>query len=415
MSRQRHVLVGGGVAAAAAAVHLRERGFDGEIVLVGDEPEPPYERPPLSKEFLVGATGFDDILAKPADWYREQDVELRLGVRATGIDPRAHTVTLSTGDELGYAALVLATGLRSRRLPGFDGDRVHYLRTAADARRLRASLADADRLVVLGAGFIGCEVAAAAVALGKQVTVFEPAPTPLALALGTAIGSVLTEIHREHGVVVRTGEYVTAMAETPAGLVLTSNLGDRVECDLVLVGVGSQLNVELAAAAGLATGNGILVDEYGHTSAPDVYAVGDVAARHHPMYGEAIRVEHHDTAQRQGADVATNLTGQAVPWAAAHWFWSDQYEHTLQSAGRPRDLDDLVIRGSLAERSFSAFSLVDGRIHGVISLNRPGDVLAVRRALFVPHTVTGAQLRDESVPLKRLLPRAVVRTEEMAP
>jgi 3-phenylpropionate/trans-cinnamate dioxygenase ferredoxin reductase subunit len=397
MTTARYVLVGGGVAAATTAAGLRRRGFDGELVLVGEEPEPPYERPPLSKAFLGGA---DVAPARKAEWYADNGVELRLGTRVTAVDTRTRTVQLDDG-EIGYDALVLATGLRPRRLPGFDGDRVHYLRTAADARRLRDALAGAEHLVILGAGFIGCEVAASAVALGKTVTIFEPEPTPLARALGVLIGTALLDVHRARGVEVRTGEYIESCTPGTGALVLTSNLGHRVEADLVLVGVGAQPNVELAVAAGIETGDGILVDECGRTSAPDVYALGDVAAQLH--HGRRIRVEHHDNALRQGMSLAATLTGDPVPHTDPHWFWSDQYEHKLQSVGHARDLDDLIVRGSIEDQRFAAFSLTDGRIDAVIAVNRPGDVLAVRRALYSPHQVTADQLRDESVPLKELL------------
>ncbi|MBX6166640.1 MAG: FAD-dependent oxidoreductase [Thermobispora bispora] len=405
MNRPRYVVVGGGVAGAATAHHLRKLGFDGEVVLVGEEPRPPYERPPLSKGLLTGETGADELSVNPPEWYAEQQIDLRTGTRATDLDVAARTVTLSGGERLRYDALVLATGVRPRRLPGLEGDRVHYLRTIADAERLRDRLAAADRLAVLGAGFIGCEVAAAAVGLGKQVVVFEPEPAPMRRALGTVIGAVMIDIHRSRGVLVRTGERVTDVRETANGLLLTSDQGYQVECDLVVVGVGSVPNVELAERAGLRIDGGVVVDAYGRTSAPDVYAVGDVVSQYHPRYGQWIRVEHHDTAVRQGANVAANLTGQAREFAEAHWFWSDQYEHSLQSVGRVHDLEDLVVRGSLEERDFSAFSLVDGRIHGVISLNRPRDVLEVRRLLFTEHHVTAEQLQDESVPLKHLVPR----------
>jgi 3-phenylpropionate/trans-cinnamate dioxygenase ferredoxin reductase subunit len=394
----RYVLVGGGVAAAATAAGLRRRGFDGDIVLVAEEPELPYERPPLSKEFLTGAAV---VPARQEQWYADNDVALFLGNRATALDLDARTVRLAGGEDLSYDALVLATGMRPRRLAGFDGDRVHHLRTVGDAHRLRAELGAAEHLVILGAGFIGCEVAASAVALGKQVTIFEPERAPLARALGARVGAALLDVHRSRGVDVRAGEYVESMTRTAAGLALVSNLGHRVECDLVLVGVGALPNTELAAAAGIAVDDGILVDEYGRTSAPDVYAVGDVAAQLH--HGRRIRVEHHDNALRQGRNVAVNLTGEARPHTDAHWFWSDQYDHKLHSAGHPRDLDDLVIRGSVEELRFAAFSLTDGRIDAVIALNAPGDVLAVRRVLHAPHAVTADQLRDESVPLKQLL------------
>ena len=398
----RYVLVGGGVAAAATAAGLRRRGFDGELVLVSDERDAPYERPPLSKDVLGGGAV---VPARKPEWYADNDVQLRLGTRATAMDLGGRTVRLDDGDDVHYDALVLATGLRARRLPGFDGDRIHYLRTAADARALRAELLAAQRVVILGAGFIGCEVAASAVALGKDVTIFEPELAPLSRALGVTIGGALLDIHRTRGVEVRTGEYIEACAPSASGLELTSNLGHRTEADLVLVGVGARPNTELAAAAGIDTGDGILVDEYGRTSAPDVWALGDVAAQLH--HGRRVRVEHHDNALRQGQTVALNLTGEPTQHTDAHWFWTDQYDHKLQSIGHPRDLDDLILRGSVEDQRFSAFSLTDGRIDAVIALNRPGDVLAVRRLLQTPHTVTEDQLRDESVPLKELLRSAV--------
>jgi 3-phenylpropionate/trans-cinnamate dioxygenase ferredoxin reductase component len=396
----RCVLVGGGVAAAATAGALRRRGFDGEIVLVADEPDAPYERPPLSKAVLAGG---DVVSSRKPEWYTDNAVELRLSTRATSIDTGARVVGLADGDDLRYDTLVLATGVRARRLAGFDGERIHYLRTAADARALRAGLLAAERVVVLGAGFVGCEVAASAVGLGKQVTIFEPEATPLARALGVKIGAALLDIHRGRGVDVRTGEYVETCTPSGDGLVVDSNLGYRTEADLVVVGVGALPNDDLAKAAGIATGDGVLVDEYGRTSAPDVWALGDVAAQLH--HGRRVRVEHHDNALRQGQTVAANITGEATPHTDPHWFWSDHYEHKLQSVGHARDLDDLVLRGSLEDGTFSAFSLTDGRIDGVISLGRPGDVLAVRRAMHLPHSVTADELVDESLPVKQLLAR----------
>ncbi|HEY4017183.1 MAG TPA: FAD-dependent oxidoreductase [Pseudonocardiaceae bacterium] len=405
MSSARIVLVGGGVAAAATAAGLRAKGFDGPITLVGDEPEPPYERPPLSKEFLAGGLRTEDIAARPPTWYLDNDVELRIGTRVTALDVDRRRVATETGEQLPYGTLVLATGLSPRRLPGFAGEGVHYLRTAADAHGLRTRLASARHVAILGAGFIGCEVAATAIGLGKQVTIFEPATAPLAPALGAAIGTVLMDIHRARGVDVRIGQTATSLARTDDRLVLDTDRGDHLECDLVLVGIGAVPNSELAQRAGLAVGNGILVDEYGRTSAPDVYAIGDVAARHHPRYGQRIRVEHHDNALRQGLNLAANLTGTDEPYSEPHWFWSDQYEYSLQSVGRAIDLDDLVVRGSFDRREFSAFSVAEGRITAVISLNRPADVLAARRLVFAEHTVTIDELRDETLPLKRLVPR----------
>jgi 3-phenylpropionate/trans-cinnamate dioxygenase ferredoxin reductase subunit len=396
----RCVLVGGGVAAAATAAALRRRGYDGEIVLVADEPDAPYERPPLSKDVLAGGAV---VPARKPEWYADNGVELRLGTRATSIDTATRTVRLTGGDDLRYDTLVLATGMRARRLAGFEGERIHYLRSAADARALRAELAGAERVVVLGAGFVGCEVAASAIGLGKQVTIFEPEPTPLARVLGVKIGAAVLDIHRARGVEVRTGEYVESCTPSGDRLVVDSNLGYRTEADLVVVGVGALPNADLALYAGIETGDGIVVDEYGRTSAPDVWALGDVASQTH--HGRRVRVEHHDNALRQGQTVAANITGERKPHTDPHWFWSDHYEHKLQSVGHVRDLDDLVLRGSVEEGVFSAFSLTDGRLDGVISLGRPGDVLAVRRALHAPHAVTADELRDESLPLKQLLSR----------
>lgn len=405
--KRRCVLVGGGVAAAATAAHLRENGYDGEVVLVAAEDVLPYERPPLSKDFLTGACEFPGLYG--ADWYRDKEIELMLGVSVDELDVTGQAVGLSTGERLAYTEVVLATGVRPRKLPGFDGEGVHYLRTAADATGLRAEMSEVDRVTVLGAGFVGCEVAASAIGLGKQVTVFEPEPVPLRRVLGETIGKIMTDIHRERGVVVRAGEYVTELTRTRTGLVLTTNLGDRVETDLVVVGVGSAPNSELAEAAGLAVDNGILVDEYGRTSVSTVYAAGDVARQHHPRYGTSIRVEHHDTATRQGMNLALNICGTDTPFAESHWFWSDQYDHSVQSAGRIGDPADLVVRGDLAARNFSAFSLAGNRIQGVLALNRPRDVFDTRKLLFQPHEVTPEQLADESVPLKRLRPAARTR------
>jgi 3-phenylpropionate/trans-cinnamate dioxygenase ferredoxin reductase subunit len=402
---QRFVLVGGGVASAVAATELRSRGFDGEILLVADEPHPPYERPPLSKDVLLGQTAPGEFDAQPSEWYREHDVELRLDTRATAIEVADQVVTLSTGERVRYEALVLATGARPRRLPSLvAGERVHYLRTLADAERLRGQLVHAQHIVIVGAGFVGCEVAAAAIGLGIGVTMVDPEPTPLQRVLGARIGTVITDLHRTRGVDIRAGDVLSEIVPARDGLVVTSEAGHRVECDLVVVGVGCIPNTELAAAAGLTVDNGIVVDEYGR-AAPHVYAAGDVANQYHPRYGRHIRVEHHDTAQRQARYLAGNLTGAQTSFAEPPWFWSDQYDITLQSLGRPHDFDDLIVRGRLDDADFSAFSMTDGRIDGVITVNRPRDIIDARRLLTSEQRVTAEQLRDESTRLKRLLPR----------
>ncbi|MFD7075148.1 NAD(P)/FAD-dependent oxidoreductase [Nocardioides sp. NPDC059952] len=410
------VLVGGGVASAAAAAGLRDQGYDGRIVLVSDELHLPYERPPLSKEFLSGKFGLGDFQANPEGWYAENDVEVLLGTRVSAVDPGGQRVVLSDGGSLTYDSLVLATGVRARTLTGFEGDRVHSIRAIADSERLGARLAPGTHLAILGAGFIGCEVAAIAAARGVRVTVFEPAPVPLVRALGEEFGTTMVDIHADHGVDIRAGQQVTGMTETARGIELQTRDGEVVECDELLVGIGSIPNAELAVEAGIAvdgTDGGIVTDELGRTSAPHVFAIGDVASRLHPTYGRSVRVEHHDTAMRHGANAARNLLGQSVPFTDEPYFWSDQYDHSLKAVGHAGPTATKVVRGSVEGRSFSVFSLEDGRITAVATLDRPRDLMTTRKLLAVPHQATAAQVADEDFDLKGLLPQRprVRRTE----
>jgi 3-phenylpropionate/trans-cinnamate dioxygenase ferredoxin reductase subunit len=400
VSSTRVVIVGGGVASAAAVAALRADGFDGAITLVCAEETAPYERPPLSKGYLVGDAADVKVVQDEA-WYASHDADLLLGTRATGLDLAARRVFLDGGTvPLGFDALLLATGVRPRRIPAFECDGVCYLRTAADAADLRDRIRAAEHVAVLGGGFIGCEVAASAIRLGKRVTLLEALPELLHRALGARIGDVMAGIHRDAGVDVRTGQTVTGAARRPGG-VLVSTADGSFSCDVLVIGVGTVPNAELAAAAGLSADGGIAVDEY-FAAAPGVYAAGDVAAQYLPRYGRRVRVEHHDTAARHGRAAGRSLLGRREPFADVHWFWSDQYQHTIQSAGLPDGAQDAVIRGSLDERSFSAFSLDGGRVRAVISLNRPKDVIETRRLIAREHSVTAAQLCDESTPVKRL-------------
>ena len=404
------MVIGGGAGSAAAVAELRKQGFDGSLTLVSAENTVPYERPPLSKGFLLGTSG--QVPVKDAAWYEQASVELILGSRATRLDLAARTVTLSGGAVLGYDQLLLATGVRPRVLPGLDGDGVCYLRTSEDAAALRDRMTAAGHVAVLGGGFIGCEVAAAAIRLGKRATILEALPTLLHRALGPELGDVVAGIHRDEGVDVRTGQQVLGIRPRRGGLRISTAAGD-VDADVLVVGVGTVPNTELAEQAGLPAGHGIEVDECFATAAPRIYAIGDVAAQHLPGHGRRVRVEHHDTAIRHGRVAARNMAGQREPFADVHWFWSDQYDHTISSAGLIPGSDgprELVIRGSLEQRNFSAFSLDGDRVRAVISLNRPRDVLDARRLIARNHSATAAQLCDESLPLKRLAAPAVTAT-----
>ena len=404
------MVIGGGAGSAAAVAELRKQGFDGSLTLVSAENTVPYERPPLSKGFLLGTSG--QVPVKDAAWYEQASVELILGSRATRLDLAARTVTLSGGAVLGYDQLLLATGVRPRVLPGLDGDGVCYLRTGEDAAALRDRMTAAGHVAVLGGGFIGCEVAAAAIRLGKRATILEALPTLLHRALGPELGDVVAGIHRDEGVDVRTGQQVLGIRPRRGGVRISTAAGD-VDADVLVVGVGTVPNTELAEQAGLPAGHGIEVDECFATAAPGIYAIGDVAAQHLPGHGRRVRVEHHDTAIRHGRVAARNMLGQREPFADVHWFWSDQFDHTISSAGLIPGSDgpgELVIRGSLEQRSFSAFSLDGDRVRAVISLNRPRDVLDARRLIARDHSATAAQLCDESLPLKRLAAPAVTAT-----
>ncbi len=406
MTRRRFVIVGGGVTGASAASTLRGEGFDGEILLVGDEPDLPYERPPLSKEWLARTE--PPLVVYPEDWYADNAVELLTGTRVTALDRSEREVTLSGGATLGFDALLIATGGQARRLPGLSDvceDRVHHLRTRADSDALRSRLTPGERLVVLGGGFVGCEVAATARKLGVEVTILEMAAAPLERALGTELGGLFAGIHRAAGVDLRCGERVESVARTGDGLVVHTDRG-ALECSTLLVAAGLVRDTEMWAAAGVPCADGVLVDAGCRTGVPGVFAAGDVVAHDHPRYGR-LRVEHHDSAVRQGAVAARNMLGAGAEFDEPHWFWSDQYDHTLQSyggVGEP-DLDETVIRGRPEEGSFVRFGLSAGRVVSVLGLNRRAEVMAGRRLVLSGHPVPAEQLRDESVDLRRLLRR----------
>ncbi|MBD3781845.1 MAG: FAD-dependent oxidoreductase [Micrococcales bacterium] len=358
------VIVGAGLAGATAATELREQGYEGEVVLVGAEEHPPYERPPLSKAYLLGDDPFEKALVHPAEWYAEHDVDLRLGVTATGLDTDAHVLTTSDGD-LTYERLLLATGAEPRVLDVAEdaGVPVAYLRTKDDSDRLRAAFGKGRRVVVVGGGWIGLEVAAAARSHGSDVTLFEMEDLPLLRVLGPTVAEVFAELHREHGVDLRLGTEVS--------------VEDLEGADLVVAGIGVRPRVELAHAGGLDVDNGVLVDSRLRSSVPSVLAVGDIANHAHPRLGRRIRVEHWDTAIKQAKVAAHNLAGGDEEYEEMPYFFTDQYDLGMEYVGTASAEDEVVVHGSLEDREFRAFWLRDGDVVAAMHVNDwdAGDVI----------------------------------------
>jgi 3-phenylpropionate/trans-cinnamate dioxygenase ferredoxin reductase subunit len=404
VNRATFVIVGGGLAGSVAAGTLRAGGFDGRIVLVGDEIHLPYSRPPLSKAVLRGESEGDVSILRPASWYAERDIDLELGVRATVVDPNDRVVVLESGRRIGYDKVLLTTGGRARALdiPGFRLDGVHTLRTLDDSLAIRARLQPGLRVVVVGAGFIGAEVAASARTIGCDVTMFEIADVPLSRVLGAEVGRRYAAIHREEGVVLHTGIALERIEGNGGVRRVVATDGVIHEADVVIAGVGMAPDVGVATSSGIEVGNGILVSERCETSIPDVYAAGDVALHPNPILGQTIRVEQWQNAQHQGAAAARNMLGHHEPFAEVPWFWSDQYDVNLQMAGLPTASDDVVFRGDESGRAFSVFYLRDGFLVAVVGLNRTKDVSQGRRLINERAMISPEALRDESVDLAGL-------------
>ena len=399
------VIVGGGLAGGSAASTLRQEGFDGRIVLIGAEDLPPYERPPLSKEFLRGEQTLEQGYLRPVDWYAENDIDLRTGTRATSIDPGGRTVELQTGERLAYDMALIATGSRNRRfpIPGLDLEGVLDLRTAADAERIKQAAAAGGRVVVVGMGFIGAEVAASLRSLGLEVAAVEPFECPLFRIVGPEVGRVVESFHSDHGVEMHFGETVDRFEGSARVETVVTKSGLRLECDFAVIGVGVQPNVEIAEGSGLEVDNGIVVDATLATGAPGVWAAGDVARHDHPVFG-SIRIEHFDNALKMGPAAARNMLGAGKPFDDAHWFWSDQYDMNLQMAGFAMTWDDLAFRGSLEDRSFTAFYLQGGVLRSVLSINRQRDVRRAMPLIKAAVRPDPDQLRDPNVDLRTLAP-----------
>jgi 3-phenylpropionate/trans-cinnamate dioxygenase ferredoxin reductase component len=366
------VIIGGGLAGGNAAATLRDEGFPGRVVLISREPGVPFGRPPLSKTYLRSEEDLDGWYVRPTGWYADHDVELRSAVAATAVDPAAHTVTLDSGEELGYQKVLVATGGRNRRLgiPGGDLPGIHYLRTKAECDAIKREAVPGRRAVVVGSGFIGCEVAASLTQLGVRVTVVFPGRDPLERVLGGQVGALIGAFHRANGVDLRPGEQVAAFegAERLEAVVTAS--GQRIACDFAVAGVG--IVPDVVRGLPVAQENGILADELCRTSAPDVYAAGDVANILHPLFGR-IRVEHYNNAEKQGAAAARSMLGSTAPYDYLYTFWSDQYEHKIEYVGHVTTWDEFVVRGSVADSKLIGFYLVDGAVRAAVGLDRGGD------------------------------------------
>jgi 3-phenylpropionate/trans-cinnamate dioxygenase ferredoxin reductase subunit len=400
------VIIGGGLAGAKAAETLRAEGFDGRIVLATEEDQLPYERPPLSKTYLAGTSAVADAQVHDAAFYAQHDVEVLTGTRAEAIDPAARRVRLA-GVELPYDRLLLATGARPRRPPiaGADGERVHTLRSLADADALRAAIGEHGRLIVVGAGWIGCEVAATARGLGAEVTMLEQAGAPLERVLGAELGRFFAEVHRSHGVEVLTSAGVAAIEDAGRRVRLTD--GRTIECDAVLLGVGVSPATQLAEAAGLEVDDGIVADELLRASAPDVFVAGDVASVPHPRYGRRVRVEHWDNAAAQGAAAARSMLGKGEPYTRLPYFFSDQYELGLEYVGLHDAGDELVIRGALDDGHFQAVWVApDGRPTAAMHVDEWDAIGDLRALVERGATVDVAQLRDPKEPVPSGHPEA---------
>jgi 3-phenylpropionate/trans-cinnamate dioxygenase ferredoxin reductase component len=367
------VIVGGGLAGGNAAATLREEGYRGRVVLISREPGIPFGRPPLSKTYLRSEEDLDGWYVKPAGWYEEHDID-RLGEAVVGIDAAAHRVHLGPGRELGYHQLLIATGGRNRRLdiPGADLPGLHYLRTVAECEAIKREARPGRRAVVVGMGFIGCEVAASLTQLGVQVTAIFPGKFPLERVLGEQIGAAFGAIHRANGVELLAGDQIAKFEGTGRVEAAVTAKGARVPCDFAVAGVGIEPDVPALPRSAVAQANGILVDELCRTSAPGVYAAGDVANQLHPLFGR-VRVEHYNNAEKQGRAVARSMLGSTAPYDYVHTFWSDQYEHKLEYVGHATQWDQFVVRGSLEERKLIGFYLAGGRVRAAVGLDRGGD------------------------------------------
>ena len=400
-----HVLIiGAGHAGGSAAAFLRQYGHEGPITLVGDEPFLPYQRPPLSKAWLKGEAGEEELQLRPASFYEESRIAVRRAVTAVAIDRTAKTAELVGGERLAYDILILATGARARPLPipGASLGGVLALRTAADAEALKSRLGPGRQLVVVGGGYVGLEVAASARALGAEVTVVEREPRLLARVAGEALSGFFHAYHLRHGLRFVLGGSVTAIEGEREAEAVVLDHGERLPCDIALIGVGALPNQELAEGAGLPCQDGVIVDEEARTADPSIFAIGDVTRRPLPLYGRSFRLESVPSALEQAKQAAAAITGRKPPAPEVPWFWSDQYDVKLQIAGLPFDVDRRVVRGDPTSARFAVFHLQGRTIQAVEAVNCPAEFMGGRLLIGQRRTVDIEKLADPAISMKEV-------------
>jgi 3-phenylpropionate/trans-cinnamate dioxygenase ferredoxin reductase subunit len=397
------LVVGGGHAAGQAVASLRQEGFEGEIVVVGDEPHPPYQRPPLSKQYLSGEHGLEKVHLRQEAFYEERNIELRTGERIESIDRAGNTATTAAGDTIAYDHLLLATGSRPRLIPvpGADLDGVHYLRTIDDVDGIRDEMIAGKRMVVVGGGYVGLEVAAVAAESGLEVTVLEMEDRILQRVTTPEMSAFYTQLHEGHGVTIKTSTTVSGFGGDDRVTEVVTDQGN-LPADVVIVGIGIVPNVELAEASGLACDNGIVVDDHCRTDDPDIYAAGDCTNHPNALLDRRLRLESVPNAMGQARVAAANIAGGDKTYAAIPWFWSDQYDLKLQMVGFSSDGDTQVVRGNPQDNQFARFYLKDGVVVAVDAVNSPREFMACRQMVAKGTRVDPEKLADPEVSLKEV-------------
>jgi len=400
------IVVGGSHAAAQFVVSLRQGGWDGDIIVIGDEVDLPYHRPPLSKDFLSGTKELGEILIRPAEAYKNASITLKLGVRVTSIDRGAKTVSTDAGETLAYDKLVLATGARVRKLPieGADDPRVMYLRDTDDVRAIKSAMAAEKSAVIIGGGYIGLETAASMRKQGMQVIVLEAMERILQRVTAPVMSDFYRRVHTEEGVIIDENEMASSISVSGDAVIVNTKKGNAYPADMVIIGIGVIPNTELAAEAGLDVANGIVVNEFCQTTDPDIYAIGDVTWHHNPIYDTHLRLESVPNATEQGKTAALHINGTKKPYNSLPWFWSDQFDLKLQIAGLSQGYDDIVIRGDHeTSRSFAAFYFKGDRLLAVDAVNAPREFMMTKMALTKGQTLDKAKLADPESDLKSAL------------